>query len=94
MLSSVSSWHAIKVTAPRAQRIVQAHLAHDRNRRTADDGMLSALPDLSETADPYFMASYASVLLTPRCRPESVAILQAAIEIAPPQVASASVTAR
>jgi aminopeptidase N len=43
------------------------------------DQVLSALPDLSETADPYFMASYASVLLTPMCRPESVAILQAAI---------------
>ncbi|MEX2125706.1 MAG: aminopeptidase N [Woeseia sp.] len=43
------------------------------------DQVLAALPDLSETADPYFMASYASVLLTPMCRPQSVAILQAAI---------------
>lgn len=41
--------------------------------------VLAALPDLSDTADQYFLASYASVLLTPMCRAESVAILQAAI---------------
>jgi aminopeptidase N len=43
------------------------------------DRVLAALPDLSGTADQYFLASYASVLLTPMCRPESVATLQTAI---------------
>jgi hypothetical protein len=42
--------------------------------------ILGALPELSRTTDHYFLSSYASVLLTPMCRPESVAMMQAAIE--------------
>jgi aminopeptidase N len=42
--------------------------------------VLEALPELSKTADPYFLSSYTSVLLTPMCRPESVAQLQAALD--------------
>jgi aminopeptidase N len=44
------------------------------------DQVLEALPELSKTADPYFLSSYASVLLTPMCRPESVAQLQSALD--------------
>ena len=42
--------------------------------------VLEALPELSRTADPYFLSSYTSVLLTPMCRPESVAQLQSALD--------------
>jgi aminopeptidase N len=42
--------------------------------------VLEALPDLSKTADPYFLSSYTSILLTPMCRPESVAQLQSALD--------------
>ena len=42
--------------------------------------VLEALPGLSESADPYFLSSYTSVLLTPMCRPESVAQLQSALD--------------
>jgi aminopeptidase N len=42
--------------------------------------VLEALPELSKTADPYFLSSYTSVLLTPMCRPESVAQLQSALD--------------
>jgi hypothetical protein len=42
--------------------------------------ILEALPELSRTTDHYFLSSYASVLLTPMCRPESVAMMQAAID--------------
>jgi len=42
--------------------------------------ILEALPELSESADPYFLSSYTSVLLTPMCRPESVAQLQSALD--------------
>jgi len=41
---------------------------------------LDALPELSETTDPYFMSSYASVLLTPMCLPESGALMQKALD--------------
>ena len=44
------------------------------------DRILEALPELSETADPYFLSSYTSVLLTPMCRPESFALLQSALD--------------
>jgi hypothetical protein len=42
--------------------------------------VLEALPELSKTADPYFLSSYTSVLLTPMCRPESVAQLRSALD--------------
>jgi aminopeptidase N len=42
--------------------------------------VLEALPELSKSADPYFLSSYTSVLLTPMCRPESVAQLQSALD--------------
>ncbi len=42
--------------------------------------VLSALPQMSGKVDPYFMSSYASVLLTPMCQPESVAMLQSALD--------------
>jgi len=44
------------------------------------DQILDALPALSNSADPYFMASYASVLLTPMCVNESVAKMQTALD--------------
>jgi len=42
--------------------------------------VLEALPELSETTDPYFMSSYAGVLLTPMCLPESGALMQKALD--------------
>ena len=42
--------------------------------------VLDALPELSETTDPYFMSSYAGVLLTPMCLPESGALMQKALD--------------
>ncbi len=42
--------------------------------------VLNALPELSKTTDPYFMSSYASVLLTPMCLPESGALMQKALD--------------
>jgi aminopeptidase N len=42
--------------------------------------VLDALPELSETSDPYFMQSYASVLLTPMCVPESGSLMQKALD--------------
>jgi aminopeptidase N len=42
--------------------------------------VLETLPELSKTADPYFLSSYTSVLLTPMCRSESVAQLQSALD--------------
>jgi len=42
--------------------------------------VLDALPELSETSDPYFMQSYASVLLTPMCVPESGSLMQRALD--------------
>jgi hypothetical protein len=44
------------------------------------DGVLDALPGFSGKADPYFLSSYASVLLTPMCRSESTAAMQAALD--------------
>jgi aminopeptidase N len=42
--------------------------------------VLDALPELSKTTDPYFMSSYASVLLTPMCLRESSALMQKALD--------------
>ena len=42
--------------------------------------VLDALPELSETSDPYFMQSYASVLLTPMCVSESGSLMQKALD--------------
>ncbi len=42
--------------------------------------MLDALAELNETTDPYFMSSYAGVLLTPTCLPESGALMQKALD--------------
>ncbi len=42
--------------------------------------VLDALPELSETTDPYFMSSYASVLLTPVCVPESGSLMQKTLD--------------
>ena len=42
--------------------------------------VLETLPELSKMADPYFLSSYTSVLLTPMCRSESVAQLQSALD--------------
>ena len=38
--------------------------------------ILDALPDLSETSDPYFMSSFAGILLTPMCVEQSGALMQ------------------
>jgi aminopeptidase N len=42
--------------------------------------VLDALPELSETRDPYFMSSYASELLTPMCVRESGELMQNALD--------------
>ena len=42
--------------------------------------ILHGLTELSGKADPYFLSSYASVLLTPMCRSESAALMQAALD--------------
>ena len=42
--------------------------------------ILHGLTELSGKTDPYFLSSYASVLLTPMCRSESAALMQAALD--------------
>jgi aminopeptidase N len=42
--------------------------------------ILGALPELSQSADPYFLSSYTFSLLQPMCRPESAALMQAALD--------------
>jgi aminopeptidase N len=44
------------------------------------DEILSALPILSGKADPYFLSSYARVLLMPMCRSESTTMMRAALD--------------
>jgi hypothetical protein len=44
------------------------------------DVVLDGLPEFSGKADPYFLSSYASGLLTPMCRSESTAIMRAALD--------------
>jgi hypothetical protein len=42
--------------------------------------ILSALPQMSRDADPYFLSSYAATMLTPMCRGESNALMQATLD--------------
>jgi aminopeptidase N len=42
--------------------------------------VLSALPQMSRDADTYFLSSYAGSLLTPMCREESAALMQATLD--------------
>ena len=42
--------------------------------------ILAALPDLSASSDPYFMSSYASVLLAPMCVEQSSALMQQTLD--------------
>ncbi len=42
--------------------------------------LLSSLPQMSREADPYFLTSYTEALLTPICRPESSALMQATLD--------------
>jgi len=42
--------------------------------------ILSALPRMSREADSYFLSSYTGTLLTPMCRPESNALMQATLD--------------
>jgi aminopeptidase N len=42
--------------------------------------ILSSLPQMSRDADQYFLRSYASILLTPMCRSESNALMQATLD--------------
>ncbi len=44
------------------------------------DEILSALPILSGKADPYFLSSYATVLLMPMCQSESTTLMRAALD--------------
>jgi hypothetical protein len=44
------------------------------------DDVLDALPALSDSTDPYFLSSYASVLLSPMCRRESSEKMQNALD--------------
>ena len=71
------------VTALARQRAVMAGLFPANQTALQLESLsqvLEALPELSKTTDPYFLSSYTSVLLTPMCRPESVAQLQAALD--------------
>jgi len=42
--------------------------------------ILAAMPAMGRYADSYFLSSYAQALLTPMCRPQSVAMMQAALD--------------
>lgn len=42
--------------------------------------VLSSLPAMSHEADPYFLTSYTSVLLTPMCKQQSSALMQATLD--------------
>ncbi len=42
--------------------------------------ILSSLPQMSRDADQYFLSSYATVMLTPMCRSESIALMQATLD--------------
>jgi aminopeptidase N len=42
--------------------------------------ILSSLPQMSRDADQYFLRSYASIMLTPMCRSESNALMQATLD--------------
>jgi aminopeptidase N len=42
--------------------------------------VMDELPNLSDTADPYFLSSYVQLLLMPICRPQSTASMQAALD--------------
>jgi aminopeptidase N len=42
--------------------------------------ILSSLPQMSREADPYFLSSYTSTLLTPMCRPDSSALMQSTLD--------------
>ena len=42
--------------------------------------LLSALPQMSREADPYFLTSYTEGLFTPMCRPDSGALMQATLD--------------
>jgi aminopeptidase N len=44
------------------------------------DEILTSLPKLSHTVDPYFMSSYVKLLLQPMCLPESVAMMQKTLD--------------
>ncbi len=44
------------------------------------DQVLDALPDISDSRDPYFISSYASVLLSPMCVEESSFLMQDALD--------------
>ena len=44
------------------------------------DEILAALPALAGHGDPYFLSSYAQTLLKPICLPESVGLMQAALD--------------
>jgi aminopeptidase N len=43
------------------------------------DDILAAMPELSRVRSSYFLSSYADMLLTPMCQPESVARMRAAL---------------
>jgi len=42
--------------------------------------ILSSLPQMSREADPYFLTSYTSKLLTPMCRPQSSALMKSTLD--------------
>ena len=42
--------------------------------------ILRSLPQMSREADPYFLSSYTSTLLTPMCRPDSSALMQSTLD--------------
>jgi len=50
--------------------------------------ILQSLPQLSHKVDPYFMSSYVGSLLQPVCRPESVAMMQKALDASAGQLDS------
>ncbi|HZW58871.1 MAG TPA: M1 family aminopeptidase, partial [Woeseiaceae bacterium] len=87
-LANKTAWldelqHPDAVTGLARQRAVMAGLfpAGQTELQLASlDRILDGLPALARTADPYFLSSYASVLLTPMCRAASVALLETALD--------------
>jgi hypothetical protein len=71
------------VTNLARQRAVMAELfpaAQTEHQLELLTKILSALPQMSRDADRYFLTSYTATLLTPMCRSESSALMQATLD--------------
>jgi len=80
-LAELRSPHSVRGLA--GQRAVMSELfpasQTDLQLRLLDE-ILGALPELSRERDAYFLSSYTQALLTPMCRPESVAKIEATLD--------------